>query len=457
MFQTFRNAWKVQDLKKKMLFTLMIILLYRIGANLTIPYVDVAAISSDMDWIGKQGLFAMFSLLSGDAFSKATLFALSVSPYITASIVMQLLTIAIPPLERLSKEGEAGKKKITAITRWVTIGLALITAYGYVKLLQSEGLLTIAKTFPKTGTATAKFEYLFCMAVMIACFCAGAAIIMWLAEQINDRGIGNGISMILFANIISSMASMVQQLGNMLKNPVMINDILYGFGDWKTGWSLVWGIVGVVISIALTLAAVGLIVWFTNSERRIPIQYAKRVVGRKMYGGQSSNLPLKMNMAGVMPVIFASSIVSIPATIAGFTGGGFAKFVQNWFNYNTPIYILVFIALTFAFSYFYIMISFNPIEVSNNIRNNGGAVPGIRPGKPTADYIKKILNRITLMGALFLIVISALPMIVSAFAPSFSSIAFGGTSLLIIVGVALETVRDLEAQLAMRNYKGFLD
>ena len=461
MFQTFRNAWKVQDLKKKMLFTLMIILLYRIGANLTIPYVDVELISSNVEWAGKQGLFAMFSLLSGDAFTKATLFALSVSPYITASIVMQLLTIAIPALERISKEGEAGKKKITAMTRWVTIGLALITAYGYVKLLQSEGLLTIAKSFPKTGTASAKFEYLFCMAVMIACFCAGAAIIMWLAEQINDRGIGNGISMILFANIISSMASMVQQLLNMLKAPVMIGDILYGFGDWKTGWSLVWGILGVVISIGLTIAAVGLIVWFTNSERRIPIQYAKRVVGRKMYGGQSSNLPLKMNMAGVMPVIFASSIVSIPATIAGFTGGGFANWVEKWFNYDTIPYIVLFIILIFAFSYFYIMISFNPVEVANNIRSNGGSVPGIRPGKPTSDYIKKILNRITLMGAVFLVVIAGVPMIISAitshFSIYFTSMAFMGTSLLIVVGVALETVRDLEAQLAMRNYKGFLD
>ena len=461
MFQTFRNAWKVQDLKKKMLFTLMIILLYRIGANLTIPYVNVSEISSNMDWVGKQGLFAMFSLLSGDAFTKATLFALSVSPYITASIVMQLLTIAIPALERISKQGEEGKKKITAITRWVTIGLALITAYGYVKLLQSEGLLTIAKAFPKTGTAGAKAEYLFCMAVMIACFCAGAAIIMWLAEQINDRGIGNGISMILFANIISSMASMVQQLMNMLKNPVTINDVIYGFGDWKSGWSLVWGIVGVVISITLTIAAVGLIVWFTNSERRIPIQYAKRVVGRKMYGGQSSNLPLKMNMAGVMPVIFASSIVSIPATIAGFTGGKFANWVSKWFNYDTIPYIVLFIILIFAFSYFYIMISFNPVEVANNIRSNGGSIPGIRPGKPTSDYIKKILNRITLMGAVFLVVIAGLPMIISAitshFSIYFTSMAFMGTSLLIVVGVALETVRDLEAQLAMRNYKGFLD
>ena len=443
MLQTFKNAWKVPELKKKLLFTLMIILLYRIGANLYVPYVDIGAVQS-LATRYDGSIFQFVSLLSGDAFSKATLFALSVSPYITASIVMQLLTIAIPPLERLSKDGEEGKKKINAITRWVTVGLALITAYGYVKLLQSYGMLTINSITSKSSAAD-KAQYYFGMTVMVACFCAGASLIMWLAEQINDHGIGNGISMILFANIISRGSAMVMGLVAMV--PAISN-------AW---WGYVLGGLEVVLSLALTVAMIGFIVWFTNSERRIPIQYAKRVVGRKMYGGQSSNLPLKMNMAGVMPVIFASSIVSIPATIAGFTGGKFATLVQNWFNYNTPIYILVFIALTFAFSYFYIMISFNPIEVSNNIRNNGGAVPGIRPGKPTADYIKKILNRITLMGALFLIVISALPMIVSAFAPSFSSIAFGGTSLLIIVGVALETVRDLEAQLAMRNYKGFLD
>jgi len=282
------------------------------------------------------------------------------------------------------------------------------------------------------------------MAVMVACFCAGAVMIMWLAEKINDHGIGNGISMILFANILSGFIPNIYNMITMIT--AESTPIGYILGSLK-----------VILSLALTVAMIGLIVWFTNSERRIPIQYAKRVVGRKMYGGQSSNLPLKMNMAGVMPVIFASSIVSIPATIAGFVGGGFAKGVQDWFNYDTVLYIIVFIALIFLFSYFYIMISFNPVEVANNIKNNGGAVPGIRPGKPTADHIKKILNRITLLGALFLIVVAVVPMIAAAVAPTFSSLAFGGTSLLIVVGVALETVRDLEAQLAMRNYKGFLD
>ena len=445
MLQTFKNAWKVPDIRKKILFTIMIILLYRIGACLYVPYVDVNMLSTYSDWFGSESIFAFVSLISGDAFSKATLFALSVSPYITASIVMQLLTIAIPALEKLSKDGEEGKKKITAITRWVTVALALITAYGYVKLLQANGMTLI----DSTTDAASKAQYYFGMVVMVACFCAGAALIMWLAEQINAYGIGNGISMILFANILSTCNSMIQGMIQMVTG--------------KEGGMIAVGILEVILSIALTLAAIVLIVWFTNSERRIPIQYAKRVVGRKMYGGQSSNLPLKMNMAGVMPVIFASSIVSIPATIAGFMpkANWFTKFVNNWFNYTSPLYIVLFIVLIFAFSYFYIMISFNPVEVANNIRSNGGAVPGIRPGKPTSDYIKKILNRITLLGAVFLVVIAGVPMIISAicaaFEVNFTSIAFTGTSLLIVVGVALETVRDLEAQLAMRNYKGFLD
>ncbi len=442
MFQTFKNAWKVPELKKKLLFTAAILLLYRIGSNLFVPFVDTAAISGTAA-LFDDGIFSFISLLSGDAFSKATLFALSVSPYITASIVMQLLTIAIPALERLSKQGEDGKKKINNITRWVTVGLALVTAFGYVKLLQSYGATEIDST---TEAGSAAYYY-FGMVVMIAAFCAGASIIMWLAEQINDHGIGNGISMILFANILSTCNAMVQSMISMVTS--------------QSGWWILLGVGEVILSVALTLGAILLIVWFTNSERRIPIQYAKRVVGRKMYGGQSSNLPLKMNMAGVMPVIFASSIVSIPATIAGFTGGGFSTWVNKWFSVTSPFYIALFIVLTLVFSYFYIMISFNPIEVSNNIRNNGGSIPGIRPGKPTADYIKKILNRITLMGAVFLIVIAAVPMIISAITTAcgvnFTSIAFTGTSLLIVVGVALETVRDLEAQLAMRNYKGFLD
>ena len=457
MLQTFKNAWKVPELKSKILFTLMILLLYRIGANLYVPFVDIQQIQgADIT----QGALEFLSLISGGALSQATFFALSVSPYITASIVIQLLTVAIPALERLSKQGEEGKKKLTKYTRILTVALSVVTAFGYVKLLEVNNLLTVSLY---DGMAkNDKFMYYFAHVVMIACFCAGASLIMWLAEQIDARGIGNGISMILFANIIASTTTTVQQMVNMLKQPIVVNDQIYGFSEaWKTGGALVGGIAGIVISILLTLGAILLIVWFTNSERRIPIQYAKRVVGRKMYGGQSSNLPLKMNMAGVMPVIFASSIVSIPMTIAGFTGGKFSAWVSKWLGQTSVIYIVLTTVLILLFSYFYIMISFNPVEVSNNIRSQGGSVPGIRPGKPTSDYIKKILNRITTMGAIFLIVVSVVPMIVNAitvqFNYYFASMAFMGTSLLIVVGVALETVRDMEAQMAMRNYKGFLD
>ena len=450
MIQTFVNAWKVQELRRKILFTLMIILLYRIGANLFIPYINIDEVARYSSFLN-DGIFGMLSTMSGGAFSQGTFFALGVSPYITASIVIQLLSIAIPALERLSKD-EDGKKKLSAATRWVTVALAIITAYGYVNILASQVnedtdkriYLTVQK-----GDSTNVLAWF----VMVACLCAGASIIMWLAEKINEHGIGNGISMILFANIISGLTGNVRGTINMMKE----------FGDWKTGWALVGGIIGVIFSIALTLAAIVFIVWFTNSERRIKVIYAKKVVGRKTYGGQKTNLPLKMNMAGVMPVIFASSIVSIPATIAAFlpSDSKFVEFVKNWLGETSPIYIIVFIALVVAFSYFYIAISFNPVEVANNIRSNGGAIIGIRP-QEMAPFIKKILNRVTLMGAIFLVVIAGAPMIVNAIMSlipnaDFESVAFTGTSLLIAVGVALETVRDLEAQLSMRNYKGFLD
>ena len=445
MIQTFVNAWKVPELRKKLLFTLMVILLYRIGANLIIPYVSVTNMEIT-NTVFSDGIFGLLTMMSGGAFSQATFFALSVSPYITASIVIQLLSIAIPALERLSKD-EEGKKKLTGATRWVTVLLSIVTAFGYVNLLNSYGLLT------KAATPNANNTHVLPWIVMIACLCAGASLIMWLAEKINEHGIGNGISIILFANIISGLTRYIQGAISMLKN---------NFGGWLTGWDLVLGIVGVIISVALALAAIVFIVWFTNSERRIKVIYAKRVVGRKTYGGQKTNLPLKMNMAGVMPVIFASSIVSIPAMIAQFVSAdsGFAKFINNWLNTDTAIYFVIFVGLIVAFSYFYIAISFNPVEVANNIRNNGGAIIGIRP-QEMAPFIKKILNRVTLMGAIFLVVIAGVPVLAGAIATmlgiTFTSLAFAGTSLLIAVGVALEIVRDLEAQLSMRNYKGFLD
>ena len=443
MIETFGNAWKIADLRRKMLFTLMIVLLYRIGANLYVPFVDIVGIKQNAGaWLDFSGIFGMINLFSGGSFEQASLFALSVSPYITASIVMQLLTIAIPALERLSKEGEEGKKKINAITRIVTVALAVITAYGYVMLLESNSMLLIKSS---DGGI-----YYMGVVLMVMCFCAGASIIMWLAEQINQHGIGNGISIILFANIISRGYSMAISMAGMMKD---------GLGNFLKGADLAIGIIEFVISLALTIASIGLIVWFTNSEERIRIQYAKKVVGRKMYGGQSSNLPLKMNMAGVMPVIFASSIVSILPTVAGFTkeSSGFYKVVTTFFGPSTPAYILTYFVLIFAFSYFYITISFNPVEVANNIKNNGGSIKGYRSGSETAAYIRKHLNRITTMGAVFLAVVAGVPMIVGALRPSFTSMAFSGTSLLIAVGVVLEVVRDVEAQMKLRNYKGFLD
>ena len=444
MVETFGNAWKIADLRRKMLFTLMIVLLYRIGANLYVPFVDIVGIKQNAGaWLDFSGIFGMINLFSGGSFEQASLFALSVSPYITASIVMQLLTIAIPALERLSKEGEEGKQKINAITRIVTVALAVITAYGYVMLLESNGMLLISKSHDGG-------LYYLGLILMVTSFCAGASIIMWLAEQINQHGIGNGISIILFANIISRGYSMAISMVGMMQD---------GLGNFLKGADLAVGIIEFVISLALTIASIGMIVWFTNSEERIRIQYAKKVVGRKMYGGQSSNLPLKMNMAGVMPVIFASSIVSILPTVAGFTkeSSGFYKVVTTFFGPSTPAYILTYFVLIFAFSYFYITISFNPVEVANNIKNNGGSIKGYRSGSETAAYIRKHLNRITTMGAVFLAVVAGVPMIVGALRPSFTSMAFSGTSLLIAVGVVLEIVRDVEAQMKLRNYKGFLD
>jgi preprotein translocase subunit SecY len=444
MFQTLKNAWRVPELKSKILFTLLIIVVYRLGSVIPVPFVDSAMISAQGNALSGT-IFDYMSFLSGQAFVTGTLFALSVSPYITSSIVMQLLTIAIPALERMAKEGEEGKKKIAAITRVVTVALALITAFGYTQLLKS-GFGTGSKFLTNDG--------IFAQIIIIACYCAGASLIMWLAERINEHGIGNGISMILFANIISGIPALLGSVWAMMFDTM---------GKFKP-----LGLVLAIVSIAITLAIVVMVVWFTESERRIPIQYAKRQVGRKMYGGQASHLPLKMNMAGVMPIIFASSIVSIPATIAGFVpNSGFATWVDKWLGVNSWIYLVIYIVLILLFSYFYIMISFNPIEVSNNIRSQGGAVPGIRPGKPTADYIARILRKITTIGAVFLIFVAAFPMVVNNIsmiiaektsnAIVFTGLAFGGTSLLIVVGVALETFRALEAQLSMRNYKGFLD
>ncbi len=437
MFATLRNAWKIPDLKKKLLFTLLIIVLYRVGCAIPIPYVNSTALSTSTLMAG--GIFAYLNILTGSAFSNATLFALGINPYITASIVMQLLTIAIPYLENLAKEGEEGQKKINAYTRYVTVALGLVTAIGYRQLLASYGLLI------DTGW--------FATIVIVACYGAGAALVMWLSEKINENGIGNGISMILFANIVSRLPSFALSVIRMVSGQGV-------FGENQTKIPIWLGILIAVVAIVVAVAMIAFIVWMTNSERRIPIQYAKKVVGRKMYGGQSSNLPIKVNMVGVMPIIFASSICSIMPTVQAFINPTKGSRLDNFFNFFGPsswFYALMTFVLIIAFAYFYTSISFNPVEVSNNLKTNGGSVPGIRPGRPTAEYITKILNRITLIGALLLSVVAVLPMIVNIVSGgTLSSLAFGGSSIIIVVGVILETIREIEAQMTMRHYKGFL-
>jgi len=417
-----------------MLFVLFIILIYRFGAVIPVPYVSSDALSAIIMTNTEGSLFQYLNLLSGEAFSKATLFALSISPYITSSIVMQLLTIAIPALERLQKSGEEGRKKISQITRYVTVGLGLITAYGYYMYLRN-----LDKQYFNILTN----DSVFAAVVIIACYAAGSALIMWLAEKINDNGIGNGISMILFANIVSTGFTVI---GNI-------------FGELKSGWV---GIAFAVLEIVLAVAIITFVVFMTNSERRLPVQYAKRVVGNKMYGGQSSTLPIKLNMSGVMPIIFAQSIISMPSMIAMFVGtpkeGSFWAGFLSLFSTTSVFYIVLNLVLIIAFAYFYISISFNPVEVSNNLKKNGGFIPGIRPGRPTSDYITKILNRITLIGAIFLGIVAVFPMIINLCTSGrLNMMAFGGSSLLIVVGVILETVKEIEAQMTMRHYKGFLE
>lgn len=445
MFKTLKNAWKIEEIQNKILFTLLIILLYRVGSAIPVPYVS-ADILSEFNSVYGGTIFGYMSILSGGAMSQATFFALSVSPYITASIVIQLLTVAFPDsLGKIAKDGEEGQKKIKKYTRFLTVAIALITSYGYTALLANNGWLDSAAITWKGMWASNGFEGTINTLVIISSYMAGAAIIMWLADLIDAKGIGNGISMILFFNIISRIPALLGSLWRMVTN---------------NEYHIAVGILLGLLSVSVTLGMVLLVVWVTHSERRIPIQYAKRVVGRKMYGGQGTHLPLKLNMTGVMPIIFASSIASVLPTIATFFDekNGFRVFVEKWFGPQSWIYVILYLVLIIAFSYFYVLISFNPIEVANNIKNNGGAVPGIRTGRPTAEYITKILNRITLIGAFFLVIVAGLPMVINIISGgSFAGLAFGGSSLLIVIGVAIETFRDIEAQITMRNYKGFLD
>jgi preprotein translocase subunit SecY len=425
--ETIRNAFALPDLRKKILYTLLIIFIFRIGAAIPVPFIDPISLQALVSPSNAGGIFGYIDVLTGGAFSRATIFAMSVTPYINASIIIQLLTIAIPALERLQKEGEVGRKKLAQITRYVTVVLGVMQGLFYYIALQATVNIVNGKPIPLA-------ESIWKAVVIIAVFTAGTALMMWLGEQINEKGIGNGISILLFAGIIS-------------RAPVA----------WKYLVSL-WTLGGqnyvIVPAIAiLAILVVAAIVFMNNAERRIPVQYAKRVVGRKMYGGQNTFIPIKVTMSGVMPIIFASSIVAIPGTITSLFG-----LQKNWFlsffNYNSGIYAILYFVLIIGFNYFYVNIQYNPHEIANNLKKNNGGIPGIRPGKPTSDFIRRLLNRITLIGALFLGVIAIMPILLST---GGISIALGGTTLLIVVGVALDTMRQLESQMMMRHYKGFLE
>lgn len=423
MLQTMRNAWKTEDIRRKILFTLLIILIYRLGNAVPVPYVNIDALGSYFNQM-QNTIFGMLNVMSGGAFANATIFALSIQPYINASIIIQLLGIAFPKLGNLSKEGgEEGKKKIAAITRYTTVGIGLLQGFAYYMMIKGYGFLTTDG------------QSIWAAIVIILTFTSGSALIMWLGEQITEFGIGNGISIILFASIVSRFPTDVYN---------MINSAAQGTTPvWVTALMLLGA-----------LAMIVLIVLINDSERRIPVQYAKRVVGRKMYGGQSTHLPMKVNMSGVLPIIFAQTIATIPATIAGFTGHSDSA----WASTTSIPYAIAYFLLIIFFAYFYSTIQFDPIEVSNNLKKNGGYIPGFRPGKPTSDFIRRVLNKITLFGAIYLSIIAVVPILIAHFSQqaALSGVSLGGTSIIIVVGVALETVRALEAQMLMRNYKGFL-
>ena len=443
MIETIRNAWKIPELRKKILFTIFALLIFRLGSVVPVPFIDSDLLGNTLNSMG--GIFSLLGTMNGTAFSMAAVFALGVQPYINSSIIIQLLTVAIPALERLQREGgEEGRKKIAAITRYVTVAIAILQGLGYYTLVASTNNGALLDTAGLPGWWVA--------VVIILCFTAGSAFVMWLGEQITEFGIGNGISIILFAGILSRVPGMVATVYAGIQNN--LNGVT-GEGVFNLPW---WGAILIVIGM---LAIVVLIVFIQNSERRIPVQYAKRVVGRKMYGGQSSHIPLKVNMSGVMPIIFAQAIASLPATIGMFFGksanseGGWGVFLSV-FNTTSIVYIIVYFLLIVGFSYFYSTMQFNPVEVANNLKKNGGFIPGFRPGKPTADFIHKALGKITMFGALYLAVFAIAPIVTGAII-GVSSLAIGGTSVIIVVGVALETTKAMEAQMMMRHYKGFLE
>ena len=428
MIQTIRKAWGVPELRKKIVFTLLILLIFRIGNAIPVPYINTTLLGNYLDSMSGTVL-GLYNVMSGGAFAEATVFALGVQPYINSSIIIQLLTIAIPALERLARDGgEAGKKKIASITRYATVAIALLQGFGYYMICKNYNILEQQGIWPAL--------------VIIVSFVAGSSFVMWLGEQVNEFGVGNGISIILFAGILSRVPNMVTM----------------GASYIRTKGSI--GCLWIALLIVGMLAMVVLIVHVNEAERRIPVQYAKRQVGRKMYGGQASTLPMKVNMSGVLPIIFAQTIASLPATIWAFVGipeeGTVGRSIYNAIDTKSVLYLIVYFLMIIGFSYFYATIQFNPVEISNNLKRNGGFIPGFRPGKPTSDFSAKVLNKVTLFGAIYLGIVAICPLIAGKLLGN-SGLAIGGTSVIIVVGVALETVRALESQMMMRQYKGFLE
>ena len=424
MLQTLKNAWKIPELRKKIIFTLFILLIYRVGNVIPVPYINTATLAQYFDSVLSNTILGLYNAMSGSAFSRATICALSIQPYLNAAIIIQLLTIAIPALERMAKEeGEEGQKKIARITRYTTVGLGLLMGWAYYQMLVN---------YASSGFNIITEQGFVPALVIILTFTAGSAFVMWLGEQITEFGIGNGISMILFANIISGIPGMIGTLFSMI---------------W---WQIAIVLVGMV-------ALILFIIFINDAERRIPIQYAKRVVGRKVYGGQNTNLPIKVSMSGVMPIIFAQSICSLPATICAFTGKTSGWWYNNVWSSSSWFYAVMYFLMIFFFSWFYSTIQYDPVEIANNLNKNGGFIPGFRPGRPTANFIQKVINKIVVFGAVYLGIVALLPIVAGNLMSGVRNLAIGGTSVIIVVGVALETVKALEAQMLMRHYKGFLD
>ena len=466
MIQTIRKAWGIPDLRKKIVFTILILLIFRIGNAITVPYIDTEALQLQLASMGST-YFGLLNTLSGGAFSMATVFALSIQPYINSSIIIQLLTVAIPALERLARDGgEEGRRKLQSITRYTTVGIAILQAIGYYVMMQRYNLLA--------SDATGIWPAL----VIVITLIAGSSFVMWMGEQVNEFGVGNGISIILFAGILARVPSMISGMIDGVRTWSGIQNGSTTLEGLTTGYESAgyasdvaaqqgqavmdsaiapWGVALLVVGI---LALIVFIVFISDAERRIPVQYAKRQVGRKMYGGQSSFLPMKVNMSGVLPIIFAQSIATLPITVWSFIGvpeeGTTSRVIYDAIDAQSVVYMVVYFIMIIGFSYFYSTIQFNPVEIANNLKKQGGFIPGFRPGKPTVDFIKKVLNKITLFGAIYLGIVAICPLLVGKLINN-SSVSIGGTSVIIVVGVALETVKALDNQMLMRQYKGFLE